>query len=491
MSVLKRFSVLFFMLFLAFMSLLAWPAQAGTLTHQVFLPLLINGKGNPAPTQTPTPTGSPTATLTASPTPTVTISPTPTASPTLVPLRPVSAFGMQAPDLTISLDELANSGATWVESAHHVAWAEVEPTEGTRNWAALAALDGEIQAATGEGLRVVLVVDSTPAWARAVPGNGTHCGPVAGEKRTAFASFLGDLVTRYSAPPFQVSHYALWDGLERDRFTEESQTAGCWGNPLAEDFGGSDYAAMLQGAYPALHVANPDATLLVGRLELSSPDAGGMTFLNGVLNAGGLYDGVRLTTHDEVTEFLLPWGITTQYVSPQWGSDWLHGGPEVLTQTQVLSPALAGKEVFVTSFLACEAENCPLAFAEAETSYLTQLYAHAAAQGWRVLWEEGSTLASHPAYTAYQFARTAYGAATYLGPIIPSDVGGLTDVFGYKFIRNNTEVWVLWTISTEVAEREVNFATLPSMAFDAGGTPKAILPWVNVGPTPVYVEWWP
>lgn len=483
MSLFKRFSLLALLLTLTLVSLYVWPAQAGTLTHTVYLPLVLNGEGQPAPTVTPTPSSTPTT----PPTPTPTNSPTPT--PTPVTLRPETAFGMQAPNLTTNLNNLVYSGATWVESAQHLAWAAVEPTQGARNWDALAALEAEIQAATAQGLRVILVVDSTPSWARAVAGTGTHCGPVADAKLAAFASFLGDLVARYSAPPFQVSHYALWDGLERDRFTSESQTAGCWGNPLATDYGGSDYAAMLQVAYPALHAASADATLLLGRLELTSPDAGGVTFLNGVSSAGGLYDGVRLTTHDEVSEFLLPWGTTTQYVSPAWGIDWFHGGPEVLTQTNVLAPALSGKEVFVTSNLACAAGNCPPDFLYAEGDYLAQLYAHAAAHGWRVLWQDVTSL---QAQIVYQTARQTYGTATYLGPVTPADVGGLTDVQGYKFMRDGVvEVWVLWTVSAEVAEREVNFATLPSWAFDAWGLPKYILPWVNVGPTPVYVEWWP
>lgn len=478
----KRLLAFFALFLLALLVLNVWPAQAGQLPYQVYLPLLLNGQeGGITPSQTPEPTA------TQTPTPTATSSPTPTSTP--VTLRPETAFGMQAPDLTAQLNNLVYSGATWVESAHHLAWADVEPTQGARNWTALAALEAEIQAATTQGLRVILVVDSTPEWARAVPGTGTHCGPVADAKFAAFATFVGDLVTRYSAPPYQVSHYALWDGLERSRFTEDPQTSGCWGNPLAEDNGGSDYAAMLQVAYPALHAASPDATLLLGRLELSSPDAGGVTFLNGVQSAGGLYDGVRLTTHDEVSEFLLPWGTTTQYVSPQWGIDWFHGGPEVITQTNVLAPVLTGKEVFVTSNLACDPNNCPSDFSQAEGSYLAQLYAHAAAHGWRVMWQGVTSLQAQP---VYQTARQTYGTATYLGQVTSADVGGLTDVFGHKFVRDDgVEVWVLWAVSAEVAEREVYFANLPDWAFDAWGVPKYILPWVNVSPTPVYIEWWP
>jgi hypothetical protein len=356
----------------------------------------------------------------------------------------------------------------------------------------LAELEAEIQAATTRGLRVILVVDSTPAWARAVPGTGTHCGPVASEQLNAFAAFITDLVTRYRAPPYQVTHYALWDGLERDRFTEENQTSGCWGNVLASDLGGSDYAAMLAIAYPALHAAAPDAKLLLGRLELTCPTCGGVTFLDGVHQAGGgeFYDGVRFTTYDEVTEFLLPWGTTTQYVSPQWGLDWFHGGPEVMTKTAILAPLITGKEVFVTGNLACDPTNCPETFPQAEVSYLSQLYAHAKAHDWVVLWDSLETLGS-TAYAAYQFARMEYGTAVYLGPITPADVGGWTDVYGYKFDRQGTQVWVLWTVSSEVAEREASFATLPTMAFTATGMPISILPWVNVGTTPVYVEWWP
>lgn len=162
-----------------------------------------------------------------------------------------------------------------VEMVRHngVLWSEVEPEPGERRWEALAEMEPSLAYFGQNGVETILIVRSAPLFAQREPGQ--FCGPIAEEAFPAFAQFLGELVTRYSQPPYNVHYWELWN--EPDvavTGSKPDQLFGCWGDPEAADFGGGYYAEMLKWAYPAIKAADPQAQVLIGGLLLDcDPDS--------------------------------------------------------------------------------------------------------------------------------------------------------------------------------------------------------------------------
>jgi hypothetical protein len=84
-------------------------------------------------------------------------------------------FGAEMDQLTSGggLDQMAAAGISWTRR-NAVLWSSVESTKGTYNWSALAGLDSELQDASSKGIRVILIVRSTPEWARKIVGSGSY-----------------------------------------------------------------------------------------------------------------------------------------------------------------------------------------------------------------------------------------------------------------------------------------------------------------------------
>ena len=159
-----------------------------------------------------TPTATVTATSTAMSTATATatqtaIPPTPTPDPTPPPI-----FGaeMYAIDAGGGLNQMAAANMSWVRR-NAVVWSSIESTEGTYNWSAMAGLETELQNASSKGIQVILIVRSTPEWARKIAGTGPSCGPISQGKLPAFGNFMRALVARYSVPPYNVKYWELWN----------------------------------------------------------------------------------------------------------------------------------------------------------------------------------------------------------------------------------------------------------------------------------------
>ena len=95
----------------------------------------------------------------------------PTSMPTpALPPTPIVGMGMEVISAVGALEMVTQAGTYWVRSNRPVAWAEVEPTEGARNWGAMAGLEEEVRSASSHGLQVIQVVRVTPAWAQKLPG---------------------------------------------------------------------------------------------------------------------------------------------------------------------------------------------------------------------------------------------------------------------------------------------------------------------------------
>ncbi|GAB4428588.1 MAG: hypothetical protein OHK0015_11620 [Chloroflexi bacterium OHK40] len=201
-------------------------------------------------------------------------------------------FGLELTRIEPSrgLDGVVALAPGWVRRGA-LSWSEVEPTPGTLRWdtPAIQALDAELMTATRLGLRVVLVIHGSPAWA--VAPYRANCAPIAPEHFQAFASFVQQAVARYSAPPYNVRYWEI--GNEPDAFVFDADAPfGCWGQKGETFYGGEAFGELLKVVYPAVKRANPSAQVIHGGLLLDRPydpvtgEGQEARFIEGVLEAG-------------------------------------------------------------------------------------------------------------------------------------------------------------------------------------------------------------
>ena len=207
---------------------------------------------------TPVPTKSDTAALieievlpTDSPIPSPT---TPTQTP-VSPSEPIGGIELHAITDQGGLSLLRDTNTHWIRY-NGLFWADVEPNEGERNWDAFANLKSELQTASEQGYEVILIVRNSPTWARTIPDY--HCSPIKPEKLNAFASFMYDVVTKYSAPPYNVKYWEMGNEPDVDhKLIPPTMPFGCWGDDQDEYYGGGYYAEMLKAVYPQVKISGP------------------------------------------------------------------------------------------------------------------------------------------------------------------------------------------------------------------------------------------
>ncbi len=140
---------------------------------------------------------------------------------------------------------IARAGFIWVRQPFY--WAEIEPEKGRWDFDAY---DRIVSAIRSEPrLRIVAVLESSPAWARRPDARDVLQAPPASMDH--FAGFARALAARYAD---QIDHYQIWD--EPNLFTN-------WGGL---DPRPADYAAMLAAAYPAIKANDLDATVIAAGL---------------------------------------------------------------------------------------------------------------------------------------------------------------------------------------------------------------------------------
>ena len=426
-------------------------------------------------------------------------------------------FGAEMDQLTSGggLDQMAAANISWTRR-NAVLWSSVKPTEGTYNWGALSGLESELQNASEKGMRVILIVRSTPQWARKIAGSGPYCGPIHPDKLPAFGSFMHELVARYSVPPYNVKYWELWNEPDIDPsiFGYGDSIYGCWGDQSDSHYGGGYYAEMLKAAYPQIKAADPQAQVLVGGLLLDCdprPEAGCAAvghssvpgkFLEGILinNGAPYFDGVSFHAYDYY------FGQSGQYGNSNWQSAWNTTGSVLIAKAQFIQGLLgqygvSGKFLMNTeSALLCNACSNDSVFETTKAYYVAQAYSAAIAKGLRANiwysvmgWQNSGLLnpdlSPRPAYTAFQFARSELRDAAFAGDITGSDIGDASSVKGYKFNRGDRRIWVLWSL--DGAAHSINLPGVPLTAWDALGNPVTPAVSMNVTLNPLYLEWSP
>ena len=228
-----------------------------------------------------------------------------------------------------------------------VVWSSIESTQGTYNWSSMADLETQLKNASSRGFQVVLIVRSTPQWARKIAGTGPTCGPIAQNKLAAFGNFMNALVKRYSVAPYNVKYWEMWNE-EDGPILAGDNIWGCWGDVNDTYYGGGYYAEMLKAAYPRMKAADPQAQVVLGGLLLDCdprPGAGcaivghdpkQSLFLEGVLSNGGgnSFDGISYHAYDYYQ------GQAGYYYNPNWTSAWNTTGPVGIAKAQYINELL-------------------------------------------------------------------------------------------------------------------------------------------------------
>jgi hypothetical protein len=424
-----------------------------------------------------------------------------------------SIFGLEEGRYTPEwgLNVIPELNPAWLRR-NGVIWSEIEPNEGERNWNSHAFLDEELKIAAELGLDVILIVRSTPLWAQAI--DGVYCGPIREDKLKPFSDFMHDLVARYSAPPYNVHTWELWNEPDVDpALVKPTSGFGCWGDPSQPRFGGEYYAEMLKTVYPKIKQADPSSQVLIGGLLLdcdpgnppeTSPDSGVLKdcasgrFLEGILDNGGedFFDGVSFHAYDYYL------GSLGQFGNPNWHSSWDSTGPVTVVKAKFINQQLANFEV-AGKFLMnteqallcggtpdiCQSES----FEITKASFVTKSYGTAMAEGlvaniwfslmgWRGSGLLDGDLNPTLAFLAYQFAARELGAAHFVHPITQ-----YPGVVGQSLRRGSTAIWILWSI--DGSSQAVELPNTPVATYNLYGERLSVSKTLEVTNLPLYVYW--
>lgn len=412
-----------------------------------------------------------------------------------------SLYGIETPFLPDSFGilKLHEAGAYYIRR-NGIAWPEVEPEQGQRNWGVLSILDYEITQYSLHGWKVILIVKQTPTWAQKMPGS--LCGPMKPETIGAFASFMHDLVTRYSQPPYNVKYWEIGNEPDVETNTVPGlQFFGCWGDLSDPYFGGGYYAEMLKQVYPAVKSADPQAKILMGGLLLdcnpdNPPDSGCLAgkFFEGILlGGGGAYlDWINFHAYD----YYFNNGV---YGNPKWNT----GNTSISiprAKYQYLKSVadrhnLVGK-FYINSETALLCMNtCDDRFEQTKSEWLARVYPDAIVLGFKAniwynlyyVWRSTGLITTAnlttPAYTAYARSNMELAGAQYLGEV--SQPG----VQGYEFQVPGRRVWVLW--SSDGGTHPYYLPGTPYAVLDVAGNSLAPYSPLWITASPVYIRWVP
>ena len=168
-----------------------------------------------------------------------------------------------------------------------VPWSVLEPlAPGQIAPRALAFTDRLVSDASAAGIRVIMIVDSTPCWATTAPAS-------------LLRRCVGARASGANAwPPRDPSAYAAFVAYLAQRYGTQLAAIEIWNEPDQANqfyFAGPDkpqrYAAILRAAYPAIKRANPLVPVIAGSLVGSNG-----AFLRALYAAGikGYYDGLAV-----------------------------------------------------------------------------------------------------------------------------------------------------------------------------------------------------
>ncbi|MBN1535638.1 MAG: hypothetical protein JW908_02815 [Anaerolineales bacterium] len=417
------------------------------------------------------------------------------------PLQTVFGVTMKKFNAESGVNQIAEAGISWARE--DFIWESIEPTEGERNWDTT--LEQELITAATLNIKPIMVIGGTPDWALKA---GFPCGAVAQDKFPALGEFVYDLVKRYSAPPYYIRYWELWNE------PDAAGILGCWGDTSDPNYyGGEYYGQMLQFIYPYIKAADPQAQVLVGGLLLDCDpvnppygmDCTSSNFIKGILEsgAGNSFDGVSFHAYDYFS------GLGT-YNFVNWNSSSSETGPSAIAKGRYLKSALnqygfGSKYLMSTETAVFYGPNVPTppcapdAPAEVEVTkvyHLIHSFASAIAEGYKTnIWYSAigvrcsgllnTDLSTKPAYEAYKFAYSKLGDAAFTQQITLD-----AQVMGYEYRLSNRKLWVLW--SKDGADHAVTLPKMPLVVNKVGSDGMAVQETnttsLTVGINPYFIE---
>jgi len=180
--------------------------------------------------------------------------------------------------LSAGLADAETVGAGWIRA--DLAWYRIEPSPGTWDWSSF---DRTEAAAQRAGLKILVILDQPPAWARESSCAASLWCPPADD--AAFAKFAAKAVQRY--PSSVVAGWEVWN---------EENLAAYWP-------GGPDpaaYTALLAATADAIRATQPQAQIVLGGLALADSDGVTLSpvdYLTDVAARGGLQDVSAIGYH--------------------------------------------------------------------------------------------------------------------------------------------------------------------------------------------------
>lgn len=171
---------------------------------------------------------------------------------------------------TRALALLHDGGFVWVRQ--HFYWNEIEPQPGVFQWDAW---DRIVTRASENGLRLIAVLDTSPAWARAEGEKDLAAAPPA--RVDDYAAFVSAFVRRYRG---QVEYVQIWDNPNVHPF---------WGVRIADP---TEYTALLRAGAVSARREDPAVRILSAGLAPNAemirghPDYSDVLFLRGMYDAG-------------------------------------------------------------------------------------------------------------------------------------------------------------------------------------------------------------
>lgn len=429
-------------------------------------------------------------------------------------------FGVEASAgrLTTELRRTVEANAYWLRNnAHAVLWSEIEPSEGKRNWntAHVKAIEAHMLLAAQHGLKLIQIVRGTPQWARKYVGKGSSCGPIDQHKYRAFAAFMAELVKRYSAPPFNVRHWEIWNEPDAPTLYGDNaeQVFGCWAEPNVDpyySYGGLHYGFMLQNVYPAVKAADPESKVILGGLllschptfekpgdEICGKISGG--FLEGVFKGGGgqYFDMLAIHAYDV-------WFGGTRYANEQWFSGSENSGPSLAAKTDYVRSVMVrhgvgDKPIINTEYaLICwQCKTVPYEFEVAKANYIVHANVIAMAKGLEAnIWYSVSGWDTHQtqlinangepnlAHTAFRVSAERLGSATFI-----QTERGEPKLNIYVFRRGDQIMWVIWSKNGQPV-----IFTLPEQPYniiDGFGNSIETNRLLSITATPLFIEFAP
>jgi hypothetical protein len=195
------------------------------------------------------------------------------------------SFGSQPAEADREIAQAKQLGARLVRIA--VPWSVMEPRAAGQNEAAAVAYTDRLTSdAAAAGIKVIMLVDSTPCWASSAPASLLR-GCVPGQESAANAW-----------PPVQASAYANFVAYLAQRYGTRLAAIEIWNEPDQVNeryFAGPDkaarYAALLRAAYTAIKRANPAVLVLGASIVGDNGKFLRLLYADGIK---GYYDGLSV-----------------------------------------------------------------------------------------------------------------------------------------------------------------------------------------------------